>query len=183
MEATRSMVDELMEEVDVCPTCGGHHHDHEHDHEHNHEHNHEHDHEHHHDHDEECCCGHDHHHHDHDHDEECCCGHDHDHGHDHEHHHHHHADDVFTSWGVETPHKFSKEEMKEILETLANTDKYGMVLRAKGIVPDVTGEWIYFDLVPGEYEIRTGAPEITGKLCVIGSKIDKEELSKLFHIV
>ncbi len=172
MESTRSMVEELMEEEEICPTCGGHHHDHDHDH----------DHEHHHDHDGECCCGHDHdheHHHEHhhDHDGECCCGHDHDHHED-----HHHADDVFTSWGIETPHKYSKEEMKEILETLANTEKYGVVLRAKGIVPDVTGEWIYFDLVPGEYELRTGSPEITGKLCVIGSNIDKEQLTQLFHV-
>ncbi len=192
MEATRSMVDELMEEEEICPTCGGHHHhdhDHEHEHEHHHDedcccgHDHDHDHEHEHHHDEDCCCGHDHDHdhdHHHDHDGECCCGHDHD--HDHHHEGHHHADDVFTSWGVETPHKFSKEEMTEILKTLANTDEYGVVLRAKGIVPEVNGEWIYFDLVPGEYELRTGAPEITGRLCVIGAGIDKEQLSKLFHV-
>lgn len=172
METTHSMVDELLKEEDICPTCGGHHH---HDHEHHHDH----------DHDEECC-HHEHHHedHHHDHDETCgCgCGHDHDHEHHHDHEGHHHADEVFTSWGVETPHKFSREEMKEILETLANTDKYGTVLRAKGIVPDVNGEWIYFDLVPEEYEIRTGAPEITGKLCVIGSNIDEEQLGQLFHV-
>ncbi len=164
MESTRSMVEELMDEEEICPSCGGHHHDHEH----------------HHHHEGECCGGHEHHDHEHhhDHDGECCCG------HNHEHHHegHHHADEVFTSWGIETPHRYSKDEMKDILESLANTDKYGIVLRAKGIVPDVTGEWIYFDLVPGEYEIRTGTPEITGKLCVIGSNIDQAQLEQLFHV-
>ena len=205
METTESMVDALMKEEEICEVCGGHHHEHEHehhhhdheegcchghDHEHEHEHHHHdheegcchgHDHEHehdhhHHDHEEGCCCGHDH---DHDHEEGCCCGHDHDHEHEH-HHDHHHADEVFTSWGVETPHKFSKDEMKEILETLANTNQYGIVLRAKGIVPDITGEWIYFDLVPGEFELRTGTPDITGKICVIGSQIDKKQLEELF---
>ena len=169
MESTRSMVEDLMEEEEICPTCGGHHHDHDHEHCHDHDHDHEHCHDHDHEHD------HDHHH---EHDGECCCGHD----HDHDHAGHHHADEVFTSWGIETPHKYSKDEMKEILEALANTDQYGVVLRAKGIVPDVNGEWIYFDLVPGEYEIRTGSPEITGKLCVIGSNIDEEQLKELFHV-
>ncbi len=184
METTESMVDALMKEEEICEVCGGHHHEHEHEHHHHdheegcchgHDHEHEHDH-HHHDHEEGCCCGHDH---DHDHEEGCCCGHDHDHEHEH-HHDHHHADEVFTSWGVETPHKFSKDEMKEILETLANTNQYGIVLRAKGIVPDITGEWIYFDLVPGEFELRTGTPDITGKICVIGSQIDKKQLEELF---
>ncbi len=185
MENTRSLVDEVMAQEDICPTCGGHHdHDHEH---HHHEHGeecgcgHDHDHEHHHhEHGEECGCGHDHdhEHHHHEHGEECGCGC----GHDHDHH-HHHADDVFTSWGVETPHKFTTEEMKEILEKLANTTEYGTILRAKGIVPNVNGEWIYYDLVPGEYELRTGTPDVIGRICVIGTNIDKEALGALFHVI
>ena len=124
---------------------------------------------HHHEHGEEC--DHDHeHHHDHE-----CCGHDHD-------HHHHHADDVFTSWGVETPHKFTKDEMQDILEKLANTEEFGIILRAKGIVPNVDGTWIYYDLVPGEYELRTGEPEITGKICVIGTKLAEDKLKTVFHV-
>ncbi|MDO5522396.1 MAG: GTP-binding protein, partial [bacterium] len=122
-----------------------------------------------------CGCGHDHDH-DHEHGEGCGCGHNHDHD-------HHHADDVFTSWGVETPHKFTTEEMKEILEKLAHTTEFGTILRAKGIVPNVNGEWIYYDLVPGEYELRTGNPEVIGRLCVIGTNIDKEALGTLFHVV
>ncbi len=181
MENTRSLVDEVMAQEDICPTCGGHH-----DHEHHHEHGeecgcgHDHDHEHHHEHGEECGCGHDHdhEHHHHEHGEECGCGC----GHDHDHH-HHHADDVFTSWGVETPHKFTTEEMKEILEKLANTTEYGTILRAKGIVPNVNGEWIYYDLVPGEYELRTGTPDVIGRICVIGTNIDKEALGALFHVI
>ena len=194
MEQKNSWTEDLMKEAEVCPTCGHHHdHDHEccgHDHEHHHDHDHEccgHDHEHHHDHDHECC-GHDHeHHHDHDHE---CCGHDHEHHHDHDHeccghdhdHHHHHADDVFTSWGVETPHKFTTEEMKDILEKLAHTEEFGIILRAKGIVPNVDGTWIYYDLVPGEYELRTGQPEITGKICVIGTKLAEDKLKTTFHV-
>ena len=166
-----------------------HEHDHEHDHhEHDHEHDH-HDHEHHHDHEDHCA--HDHHH-DHHHDHEDHCDHDHEHhhehgehcgcGHDHDHdHHHHHADDVFTSWGIETPHKFTKEEMEGILEKLANTEEYGIILRAKGIVPAADGTWIYYDLVPGEYELRTGDPEITGKICVIGTKLAEDKLKEIFH--
>ena len=132
MEDGNDMVKELLEEEEICPVCGGHH-DHDHDHEHHHDHDHEH---HHHDHDEECGCGcghdhdHDHEHHHHDHDEECSCGC----GHDHDHHHHHHADEVFTSWGKETPKKYNKEELDTILQKLSKDDSYGMILRSKGIL-------------------------------------------------
>ena len=155
---------------DEC-TCGCHDHDHHHDHDDDHEHHHDHDeHEHHHDHDD-----HDHHH-DHDHGDECTCGcHDHD-------HHHHHADEVFTSWGKETPHKYNEDKLREILDTLADTEKYGVILRAKGIVPSDAGEWLYFDLVPGEFEIRKGKADITGKLCVIGSKLKEDDLAELFEV-
>ncbi len=168
-----------------------HHHDHE---EHDHE---EHDHEHHHDHehDENCTCGcHDHEHeHHHEHDENCTCGcHDHEHEHHHEHdenctcgchdHHHHHADEVFTSWGKETPHKFTREQIEEVLKTFCETDDYGTILRAKGMVEDVNGSWIYFDMVPGEYELRDGEPDYTGRLCVIGTDIDGHRLEELFGI-
>ena len=184
-------------------------HDHEHHHDHDGEcscgHDHEeHDHEHHHDHDEECGCGHDHeehdHEHHHDHDEECGRGHDHE-EHDHEHHHHydengvcscghhhdedghhhhHHADEVFTSWGRETPRKYTKDELEQILKTLSDSEEYGIVLRAKGMLPDTEGTWLHFDLVPGEYEIRNGSADYTGRLCVIGSKLDEAKLEKLF---
>ena len=184
-------------------------HDHEHHHDHDEEcgcgHDHEeHDHEHHHDHDEECGCGHDHeehdHEHHHDHDGECGCGHDHE-EHDHEHHHHydengvcscghhhdedghhhhHHADEVFTSWGRETPRKYTKDELEQILKTLSDSEEYGIVLRAKGMLPDTEGTWLHFDLVPGEYEIRNGSADYTGRLCVIGSKLDEAKLEKLF---
>ena len=133
---------------------------------------HDHDHEHH--HDEECSCGHDHEHHHH-HDEECACGHDHNHG-------HHHADEVFTSWGVETPKKYSKEEINEILKSLSETSDYGVILRAKGIIPCTEGGWMNFDLVPGEYEVRIGAADYTGRLCVIGTNLDKDRIEQLFHI-
>ena len=161
--------------------------------EHHHDHDEEctcgHHHEHHHDHDEECTCGHHHEHH-HDHDEECGCGHHHEHHHDHDeecscgcgHHHHHHADEVFTSWGKETPHKFNEDKLKETLDELANTEEYGIILRAKGIVPSDGTGWLYFDLVPGEYEIRKGNPDITGKLCVIGSKLAEDKLAELFEV-
>ena len=183
MENNRSLEKELMDE-EVCPVCGGHH-AHEHHHDHDHEEcgcGHDHDHEHHHDHDhEECGCGHDHHHdhhHDHDH-EECGCGHD----HDHEHHHHHHADEVFTSWGKETTKKYTKEGIHEILEALSNhNDEYGMVLRAKGMVEGEDGQWIYFDMVPGEADVREGAPEYTGRICVIGSKMNEANLVRLFGL-
>ena len=185
-------------------------HDHEHHHDHDGEcgcgHDHEeHDHEHHHDHDGECGCGHDHEEHDHEHhhhghDEECGCGHDHE-EHDHEHHHHydengvcscghhhdedghhhhHHADEVFTSWGRETPRKYTKDELEQILKTLSDSEEYGIVLRAKGMLPDTEGTWLHFDLVPGEYEIRNGSADYTGRLCVIGSKLDEAKLEKLF---
>ena len=160
----------------------------EHEHHHHHDHDdecgcgdHDHDHEHHHhDHDDECGCGchdHDHEHHHHDHDDECSCG-----CHDHDHHHHHHADEVFTSWGKETPHKFNEDKLKETLDELANTEEYGIILRAKGIVPSDGTDWLYFDLVPGEYEIRKGNPDITGKLCVIGSKLAEDKLAELFEV-
>ena len=175
------------------------HHDHEHDencscgcHDHEeHEHHHDHD-EHHHDHehDENCSCGchdheehehhhdHDEHHHDHEHDENCTCGcHDHDHEH---HHHHHHADEVFTSWGKETVRKFSRAEIEEILKTLSEDASYGVILRAKGMLEDENGVWTYFDMVPEEYELRDGNPEYTGRICVIGSKMDEEKLEKLW---
>ena len=104
------------------------------------------------------------------------------HGHHHDHH-HHHADEVFTSWGKETPHKYNETKLNEILDTLADTEKYGIILRAKGILPSDAGDWLYFDLVPGEYEIRKGNPDITGKLCVIGSKLDEAALAELFELV
>ncbi len=169
-----------------------HHHDHEeacccgHDHEHHHHHDHEeecccghdHEHHHHHDHEEECCCGHDHeHHHHHDHDEHCSCGHDH---HDH-HHHHHHADEVFTSWGVETTRKFTVEEIEDVLSQFTS-GIYGAVLRAKGIVEGQDGKWIHFDYVPGEENVRLGAASTMGRLCVIGSKIDTHAMETLFGV-
>ena len=166
--------------------CGhGHHHEEDHDHEccgHGHHHEEDHDHEccghgHHHEegHDHECC-GHGHHHEDHDHE---CCGHDH-HHHDHD---HHHADEVFTSWGVETPHKYDEAEINEILKKLSESDTYGMVLRAKGIVPSTENTWLHFDLVPGEFEVRHGGADYTGRICVIGAKLKTNDIEKLFHIV
>ena len=159
---------------------------------------------HHHDHDDECCCGHDHdheehEHHHHDHDDECCCGHDHEHehhydengvcscGHHHEedehgHHHHHHAYEVFTSWGRETPRKYTKDELEKILKTLSDSEEYGIVLRAKGMLPTVDGTWLHFDLVPGEYEVRNGSADYTGRLCVIGSKLAEDKLAELFGL-
>jgi len=181
MQNHKTLEESMMEEEhdhdhhhdhDECG-CHDHHHDHDDEcecHEHDH-----HDHDHHHDHD-ECGC-HDHDHHDHDHGDGCTCGcHDHD-------HHHHHADEVFTSWGKETPHKYNETKLNEILDTLADTEKYGIILRAKGILPSDAGDWLYFDLVPGEYEIRKGNPDITGKLCVIGSKLDEAALAELFELV
>ena len=179
MEHPVSLADELMEEEEVCPECG---HVHEHG-EHHHDHDHEEHEHHHHDHDEECGCGHDHaheehEHHHHDHDHECGCGHDH---HDH---HHHHADEVFTSWGKETPKKFTEEGIRAILDTLSkeDSDEYGIILRAKGIVPDENGKWIHFDLVPGEDEVRYGSAEYTGRICVIGSKLNEDKLAELFGL-
>ena len=130
----------------------------------------------HHHHDGECGCGHDHEHeHHHDHDGECSCGHDHHHG-------HHHADEVFTSWGVETPDKYDKETLSEILRKLSETDDYGDILRAKGMLPTPEGKWMFFDLVPEEYEIRDGEPEITGRICVIGAKLKEDALKELFNV-
>ena len=183
--------------------CGCH--DHEHEHHHHHEHDEECCHGHHHDEEHECCHGHHHdeeheccheHHHDehhhehhehdhhehhhHDHDEHCTCG---CHDHDHEHgHHHHHADDVFTSWGKETPHKFDRARIEEILKVFCDTEDYGTILRAKGMVESTDGTWIYFDMVPGEYELREGQPDYTGRLCVIGTDIDDHKLMELFGI-
>lgn len=159
-----------------------HHHDHDHE-EHEHDHDHEeHEHHHHHDHDhEEHEHDHDHdheeHEHHHEHGENCTCG-----CHDHEHHHHHHADEVFTSWGKETPHKFTREKIEEVLKTLSESEEYGMILRAKGMVEDVNGSWIYFDMVPGEYELRDGEPDYTGRLCVIGSRCSEHKIEELFGI-
>jgi len=145
-----------------------------------HEHNHDHEeHHHHHDHDEECHChDHEHEHHHHENVEECHC---HDH-HDHEHHHHHHADEVFTSWGRETIRAFSVDEITSILNDLQNSGKYGFVLRAKGIVASNDGEWIHFDYVPGEPDVRRGASAVTGKICVIGSGLDEDEVATLFGV-
>ena len=189
--------------------CCGHDHEHEHHHDHDGECccGHDHEHEHHHDHDGECCCGHDHEHeHHHDHDGECCCGHDHEHehhhdhdgecccGHDHEHHEHHydehgvcscghhhdhHADEVFTSWGVETARRFSKAEIEHALEEL-DSGKYGMILRSKGIVDGGADGWLEFDYVPGEHEVRAHNADIGGKLVVIGSKLDEAAIAALF---
>ena len=184
MEKFNSLEKELLEEHEHHHDgeCGcGHHHDHDH---HDHEH----------DHDGECGCGHhhdhDHHDHEHDHDGECGCGHHHDHDHhDHEHDHdgecgcgHHHADDVFTSWGVETAHKFTEEELTEILHKLAETKDYGDVLRAKGIVAAAEGEWFHFDLVPEETEVRRGAADFTGRICVIGADLKEDAIKELFHV-
>ena len=191
MEKVNSLEKELLEEHEHHHhdgECGcGHHHDHDHhDHEHDHDgecgcgHHHDHDHhDHEHDHDGECGCGHhhdhDHHDHVHDHDGECGCGHHHD-------HHHHHADDVFTSWGVETAHKFTEEELTEILHKLAETKDYGDVLRAKGIVAAAEGEWFHFDLVPEETEVRRGAADFTGRICVIGADLKEDAIKELFHV-
>lgn len=183
-----------------------HHHDHDHDehdehctcgcHDHHDDDEDEHEHHHHDEHDEHCTCGchdhhdddddeHEHHHHDHEeHDEHCTCGcHDHDHDHDehdHEHHHHHHADEVFTSWGTETTRKFTKDEIEHILEELDNSEKYGIILRAKGIVAGRDGEWIHFDYVPEETSVRNGSAGVIGRLCVIGSHINEAEIEALF---
>ncbi len=165
IEKPDTMMEELLAQVKEEHEHDHHHHDHDHeghDHHHDHEHEHEHDHEH----------GHEDHEHDHHHD------HEHDHDHDH---HHHHADEVFSSWGMETIVPCNREELKEILEELAYGETYGEILRAKGMLPgEKQGEWYYFDLVPEEYEIRTGAPDYTGKVCVIGSGLKEEELNKAF---
>ena len=143
-----------------------HHHDHDEDDDDEHEHHHDHD-----DHDHDHCCDHDHDHHDHDH----CCDHDHD-------HHHHHADEVFTSWGTETPRKYTDDEIRTALDALINEHRYGVVLRAKGIVPATDGGWIHFDYVPGESDVRRGSAQVTGRVCVIGSHLAEDALKELFHI-
>ena len=188
IEKPDTMAEDLMREVEERKA-----HEAEHDHEHHHHHHddddececgcHDHDHEHHHHHDDdddECGCvchDHDHEHHHHDHDDDCDCG-----CHDHDHHHHHHADEVFTSWGMENVAPCKKEELEAFLQDLSKGDVYGQVLRAKGMIPSETeGEWYYFDLVPEEYEIRKGQPDYTGKVCVIGAKLDEEALKKVFH--
>ena len=182
------MAEKLLEEVkeghhhhhdddDEECCCGHHHHHHDDDDEDEHEHHH-----HHHDDDEECGCGHHHHHdddddeheHHHHHDGECGCGH-------HHHHHDHDADEVFTSWGLETNRTITKEKLESLLQELAHSEKYGQVLRAKGMLPDADGTWYYFDLVPEETEIRTGAPIYTGKVCVIGSNLKEDELKAAFE--
>lgn len=163
MESQRDLAEELKNEMveESCPVCGHHHHEHEHHH------------------DEHCDC-HDHHHHEechehhHHHDEHCDCGH---HHHDH---HHHHADDVFDSWGIETVAKYTKERVAEILDCLANEEKYGTILRAKGIVAGDDGQWIHFDYVPGAPDVRIGPADVTGRLCVIGAGIQKETIAALF---
>ena len=201
LEEVRESHHHHYDDDDCC--CGHdheHHHHHDHDddddcccgHDHDHDEDEEHEHHHHHDHDDDCCCGHDHdhehhhdhdeeeeheHHHHHDHDDDCCCGHD----HDHEHHHHHHADEVFTSWGMETIVPVTKDQLEDILKRLAETKEFGDVLRAKGMLPtENPGEWLYFDLVPEQYEIRDGKPDYTGKVCVIGASLKEEELNKVF---
>ena len=151
MEHQNDLMDSMLNETGICKSCG-HVHDHDHDHDH------------------EGCCGHDH---DHDHHHDDCCGHDHD--------HHHHAEEVFTSCGMETAHKYEEEELKEILTSLSEAENLGIILRAKGIVPSVDGEWLHFDLVPGEFEIRHGGADYTGRICVIGSKLDTKAISELFH--
>jgi len=167
MEGSKSLEEELLSEI-VCPECGGHH---EHGEECGCEHGH-----HHHEHEEECGCGHEHEHH-HEHEEECSCGNEH-----HHHHHGHHADEVFTSWGSETIQTYTKEEISDILKTLESDNTYGTILRAKGMVAGADGEWIYFDMVPEEHEVRSGAAEYTGRICVIGSKLDETKLAELFKL-
>ena len=185
---TDDMAEKLLEEVkeghhhhhddDEECCCGHHHHHHDDDDDED-----EHEHHHHHDDDEECGCGHHHHHddeddedeHEHHHDGECGCG------HHHHHHHDHDADEVFTSWGLETNRTITKEKLESLLQELAHSEKYGQVLRAKGMLPDADGTWYYFDLVPEETEVRTGAPIYTGKVCVIGSNLKEDELKKAFE--
>ncbi len=193
METENKFADELLKDEDICPVCGhSHHHDdddecchHDHDHEHEHHHHddecchhdHDHEHEHHHHDDEDECCHHDHDHEHHHHDDDECCHHDHEHGH----HHHHHADEVFTSIGVESAKKFSKAELENALSKLSD-EEYGVVLRAKGIVPGAEGVWYHFDFVPEEYEIRTGSADVTGRMCVIGSKLVEDKIKELFGV-
>lgn len=157
-----------LKDEEACPVCGHHHHD-----EHHHEHSHGQCHAHHHDHDEHCHCG-EHHEHHHEHGEHCHCGEHHD--------HHHHADDVFTSWGRETTAKFTKEQIQNALSAFADFETYGTVLRAKGIVEGIDGEWIHFDYVPDESDVRTGSASVIGRICVIGSEINESAIAELFNI-
>ena len=182
MEKSVSLADQLMAEYkaahpdeededddDHDESCCGHDHEHHHDHHDHDDHDHDHD---------EACCGHEHHH-DHDHDGECC-------GHEHHHHHHHghDADEVFTSWGRETAKKYTDDQIRSILKTLSESDEnsYGIILRAKGMVPRADGTWINFDMVPEESEVRDGAADYTGRLCVIGSKLNEEKIAELFGV-
>ena len=180
--------DALQKEMEHMEHEAHEHHHHHHDHD---DDDHEcccgHDHEHHHDHDDDDHDEHEHHHHDHDHDgdhgEGCTCGcHDHDHDEHDGHHHHHHADEVFTSWGVETPKKFTEAALRAMLDELADSDKFGTILRAKGFVDAADGEWIYFDYVPGEADIRRGNAAVTGRLCVIGSTLNESAIAALFGV-
>ena len=186
MTQKNTLDDELKELLEEAAHHDHHHHDHDHEEHEHHHHDHDHDeHEHcHHDHDHD---EHEHHHHDHDHDEhehhhdhgpDCTCG-CHDHDHDHEHH-HHHADEVFTSWGRETTRTYTMDEIQSALEALGNEEKYGMILRAKGIVAGADGQWIHYDYVPGVPDVRTGCAGTIGRLCVIGSKINEEAIAELF---
>lgn len=167
MEGANALATELenLEKEEVCPECGGHHH-HHHEHEEccGHEHHH---------HEHEDCCEHEHHHHEHN--EHCCCGHEHEHGH------HHHADEVFTSWGIETAVKYNKEDIEKALASFENESKYGEILRAKGIVADKSGKWIHFDYIPGEVDVRFGGADVIGRICVIGANIDTAAIEELFR--
>ena len=196
MEIKNTFAEELLKDEDICPVCGhSHHHDDDedecchHDHEHHHHHDdddddHEHEHHHHHDHDDDDdheCCHHDHdhdehdHEHHHDHDGECGCG------HHHHHHHGHDADEVFSNFGVETAKKFTREELENALSKLSG-EEYGSVLRAKGIVAGADGVWYHFDFVPEEYEVRTGSADVTGRMCVIGAKLEEDKIKALFGV-
>ena len=166
IEGAKDLEAELMAELKSHKDEEEHEHHHDHEEEHHH-HDHEEEHEHHHDHEEG--------HHHHEHGEDCTCG-----CHEHDHHHHHHADEVFGSWGMETPTAYSKAEIQHILDQLEKEEEYGIVLRAKGMVPGSEGGWVYFDYVPGESNVREGRPDVTGKFCVIGSKLKEESLKKLF---
>ena len=183
MEKAAGEVKDLLFTKEELEICEHHHHDHEHDDDHECCHGHHHEHEH--DDDHECCHGH-HHEHEHEDGHECCHGHHHEHEDGHEcscgHHHHHHADEVFDSWGITTPKRFSKEALEKILDKLAWGNGLGIILRAKGIVQSEGEGWLEFDLTPGECEVRNGAPDVTGKLCVIGSRLKKDDIKALFEV-
>ena len=184
MESSVSLAAQLLREAeeDDEDEDEHHHHHHHHEHDEDHEHEHEHDHDHEHDLDHEHEHDHDHEH-EHDHDHEHEHDHDHEHGHHHHHHHHHHghdADEIFVSWGAETPHTYTDEQISAALDALDDADTYGIVLRAKGMVPRADGSWIHFDMVPGEKEIRSGSADVTGRLCVIGSGLKEAAINELF---